>query len=299
MLNFWWVPSLKLTVSHGKSTILMVFTRKHGDFHGLCMLVYREGIHGQFNPPAPKQPWGFLARFLHLELSGSGNLLLKGDPRAAHLEPHGAPKTGWLFILQILYMANLLKNVCNLDVSLFLRRILRCYMIFWGDLFPMASDTTSNTLPETNIAPENRPGPKRKLIFQPSIFRCEPLVSGRVTKSILMLFLCFPPLKPPFVVFKHSPPAPMRNSLCGAPGSIRISFFWVEFRVAQVIRCFLSKENNGWELKLFERTCIYIYTIRIYIYILYIYIRIVYIITYTYKYTCRRRNCACIRANFF
>ena len=29
------------------------------------------------------------------------------------------------------------------------------------------------TLPETNIAPENRPGPKRKLVFQPSIFRCE------------------------------------------------------------------------------------------------------------------------------
>ena len=28
------------------------------------------------------------------------------------------------------------------------------------------------TLPETNMAPEDRPGPKRKLIFQPSIFRC-------------------------------------------------------------------------------------------------------------------------------
>ena len=30
-----------------------------------------------------------------------------------------------------------------------------------------------NTLPETNskFAPENRPGPKRKLVFQPSIFR--------------------------------------------------------------------------------------------------------------------------------
>ena len=25
----------------------------------------------------------------------------------------------------------------------------------------------------TCLAPENRPGPKRKLIFQPSIFRCE------------------------------------------------------------------------------------------------------------------------------
>ena len=33
------IPSLKLTVRHGKSTILMVFTRKHGDFHGLLLLV--------------------------------------------------------------------------------------------------------------------------------------------------------------------------------------------------------------------------------------------------------------------
>ena len=38
------------------------------------------------------------------------------------------------------------------------------------------------TLPETNSkAPENRPGPKRKRVFQPSIFRCEMLVSGMVT----------------------------------------------------------------------------------------------------------------------
>ena len=28
------LPSCKLTVRHGKSTILMVFTRKDGDFHG-------------------------------------------------------------------------------------------------------------------------------------------------------------------------------------------------------------------------------------------------------------------------
>ena len=28
------------------------------------------------------------------------------------------------------------------------------------------------TLPETNMAPENRPGPKRKLVFQPQCFRC-------------------------------------------------------------------------------------------------------------------------------
>ena len=39
-----------------------------------------------------------------------------------------------------------------------------------------------DTLCETNIyiAPENRPGPKRKLVFEPSIFRGELLVSGRV-----------------------------------------------------------------------------------------------------------------------
>ncbi len=34
---------------------------------------------------------------------------------------------------------------------------------------------------ETNSSPlKNRPGPKRKRICQPSIFRCELLVSGRV-----------------------------------------------------------------------------------------------------------------------
>ena len=40
-----------------------------------------------------------------------------------------------------------------------------------------------DTLPETNskFAPENRPSQKeRKLVFQPSIFRCELLVSGRL-----------------------------------------------------------------------------------------------------------------------
>ena len=35
-------------------------------------------------------------------------------------------------------------------------------------------------LKPTAKAPQNRPGPKRKLVFQPSIFRCELLVSGRV-----------------------------------------------------------------------------------------------------------------------
>ena len=37
------LPSLKLTVSHGKSSILMVFTRKHADFHGRAVS-FREGM---------------------------------------------------------------------------------------------------------------------------------------------------------------------------------------------------------------------------------------------------------------
>ena len=39
-----------------------------------------------------------------------------------------------------------------------------------------------NTLPETNgeFTPENRPSQKEMIVFQPSIFRCELLVSGSV-----------------------------------------------------------------------------------------------------------------------
>ncbi len=40
-----------------------------------------------------------------------------------------------------------------------------------------------DTLSETNIAPENRPGPNRKVVFQPSIFRGELLVSRRDTDN--------------------------------------------------------------------------------------------------------------------
>ena len=36
-----------------------------------------------------------------------------------------------------------------------------------------------NTLPETNMAPENRPSQKETIVFQPSIFRCKQAVSGR------------------------------------------------------------------------------------------------------------------------
>ena len=52
----------------------------------------------------------------------------------------------------------------------------------------------SGTLPEISKSPsENRPGPKRKIVFQASIFfRCELLVSGKVPTSIKCLntFAC-------------------------------------------------------------------------------------------------------------
>ena len=41
--------------------------------------------------------------------------------------------------------------------------------------------STMATLPETNIAPENRGPPKGKVIFQPSIFWGELSVSGSVS----------------------------------------------------------------------------------------------------------------------
>ena len=43
---------------------------------------------------------------------------------------------------------------------------------------------SEGTLPETNIAPESRPKPNRKVVFQPSIL----LVSGRVTLQVDDLF---------------------------------------------------------------------------------------------------------------
>ena len=47
--------------------------------------------------------------------------------------------------------------------------------------------------PETNskFAPENMPKPNRKLVFQPSIFRCELLVSGSLDLLICQE-CCFP-----------------------------------------------------------------------------------------------------------
>ena len=35
--------------------------------------------------------------------------------------------------------------------------------------------------PKTNISPENRPSQKERIVFQPSIFRCKLLISGRVS----------------------------------------------------------------------------------------------------------------------
>ena len=40
------------------------------------------------------------------------------------------------------------------------------------------------TLPRTNVAPENRPSQKETIVFQPSIFRCKLLVSGRVVVKV-------------------------------------------------------------------------------------------------------------------
>ncbi len=49
----------------------------------------------------------------------------------------------------------------------------------------VSSESTRITLPETNsiFAPENRPKPNTKVVFQPYIFRGELLVSGRVTTN--------------------------------------------------------------------------------------------------------------------
>ena len=48
----------------------------------------------------------------------------------------------------------------------------------------MFLDFFSITLPETNITPENRLKPNRKVVFQPSILWCNSLVSGRVVTGI-------------------------------------------------------------------------------------------------------------------
>ena len=49
---------------------------------------------------------------------------------------------------------------------------------------------TRYTLPKTNSSPLKIGHPKRKIVFQPSIFRCELLVSGRVFLVGRWNFLC-------------------------------------------------------------------------------------------------------------
>ena len=58
-----------------------------------------------------------------------------------------------------------------------------CEGYFSADFFQ------DNTLPETEIAPENRPKPKRQLVFQPSIFRCYVSVrEGKISSYVSGLF---------------------------------------------------------------------------------------------------------------
>ena len=59
-----YVPSCKLTVRHGKSTILMVFTRKDGDFHGQAVS-FREGKAYVREFPHPKNSRLEGSGFLH------------------------------------------------------------------------------------------------------------------------------------------------------------------------------------------------------------------------------------------
>ena len=54
---------------------------------------------------------------------------------------------------------------------------------FWeGNHINKSGYNHINTLPETNMTPENRPYQKEP-VFQPSTFRCELLVSGRVNRE--------------------------------------------------------------------------------------------------------------------
>ena len=62
------------------------------------------------------------------------------------------------------------RAVRRVPLLMFLGRKSQAGWIFWG--IP--------SLKLTAKAPENRPGPYRKAVFQPSIFRGELLVSGRV-----------------------------------------------------------------------------------------------------------------------
>ena len=52
-----------------------------------------------------------------------------------------------------------------------------------------SDDISRLPFPETNIAPEHRPGPKRKVFFQPSILRGKLAVSFREVSQVKLGFL--------------------------------------------------------------------------------------------------------------
>ena len=58
--------------------------------------------------------------------------------------------------------------------------IFRCYL-----------SLPEGTLSKTNIAPENRPSQKETIVFQPSIFGCELLVSERVYNIYISTYYVF------------------------------------------------------------------------------------------------------------
>ena len=62
----------------------------------------------------------------------------------------------------------------------------KLYILYWvtGDI------EHASTLPETNSLPlKIGPSQKERIIFQPSIFRCDMLVSGRVCPIVMMEML--------------------------------------------------------------------------------------------------------------
>ena len=68
-----------------------------------------------------------------------------------------------------------------------------------------------DTLPKTNIDPENRPSEKETIVFQPSIFGCQPAVSfreGRNKQLIMKTKWVFPKIVVPqkwMVYFMENP----------------------------------------------------------------------------------------------
>ena len=91
------------------------------------------------------------------------NILFKHPPKTDHLPSWGSPKNHQHHLLQ-----------CHLWIT--------CDYLSPSKTKAFTT-LRSLTLPETNIAPENRPSQKETIVFQPSISRCKLLVSGRVPPS--------------------------------------------------------------------------------------------------------------------